>query len=68
MGFPQLITILEQTEHMSTLHMLELLTASLTPDGRSYIIIDSSSPSPRLGVPCLYLPLGTVFEKKSMDG
>lgn len=64
----QLITILLYAEHRVTEHMSELFKASLTLHGRLCIIIDINSPSPNLGVACLYLPFGTVVDKDVVEG
>jgi len=67
LGQSQLITILQQTEHRGTLHLSSLSTASLTDEGIPCMIIEISSPSDNLGVPCLYLPLGMVTELKFIE-
>ncbi|EMC97271.1 hypothetical protein BAUCODRAFT_147394 [Baudoinia panamericana UAMH 10762] len=53
-GQSQLITILLQPEQRVTLHLSSLSTASRTHEGRFCIIIEISSPSDNLGVPCLH--------------
>ena len=67
-GQSHVMTILWHTEHLTVTHRSELIMQSLTHDGTFCISMDNSSPFPSLGVPSLYLPLGTVTERKSVDG